>query len=82
MAYDDEEIKRHLKEQRSRGKKPPIPEEVIRRHLIRMRIVGNLLAEPNFSRFCTRLNETGLVTGSKEYEIAVDAWLDHWRDQR
>jgi hypothetical protein len=84
MVYKDDEIKRLVKEERHRGKKtsPPLTEAVARRNLERLRVVENLLAERHYSRFIRRLTESGLETDSVEYQMAVAAWLDHWRDQR
>lgn len=84
MVYYDGEIKRLLKEERSRGrgKRPPTSEQAVKRHLQRLRIVDDLLAERNFNRFLRRLNEAGLQEGSDHYKLAVGAWLDHWRGRR
>ena len=81
MVYKDDEIKRLVKEERHRGKKtsPPLTEAVARRNLERLRVVENLLAERHYSRFIRRLTESGLETDSVEYQMAVAAWLDHWR---
>jgi len=84
MVYDDDEIKRLLKEERARGKRQrqPLSETVIRRKLEQMRVVDDLLAERNFVRFLHRLNEAGLETDSDGYKLAVGAWLDHWRGRQ
>ena len=81
MVYDDDEIRRHLKAEHARGKKPPISETVAKKLLKENQIVQNLLAESNFNKFLQRLSEFGLRVGSKEHQDCVDAWLDHWRGQ-
>jgi hypothetical protein len=84
MVYNDDEIRRLLREERTRGKgkHPPLSEEVVKRKLEQLRVVENLLAEQNFQRFLGRLSEAGLLPGSYEYTLAAVAWLDHWRGQR
>ncbi len=84
MVYDNDEIKRLLKEERARGrrKRPPISEEVVKRKLEQLRVVDNLLAEQNLTRFLNRLSEAGLERNSNEYMLAVAAWLDHWHGRR
>lgn len=82
MTYKDDEIRRHLKSERARGKKPPLSDAVLKRLLKENEIVRNLLAEPNLEQFKKRLSDLGLRTGSKEHQECVDAWLDHWRGPR
>lgn len=84
MVYDDDEVRRLLREERARGKRkhPPISEKVTKRKLEQLRVVDNLLAEQNLTRFLNRISEAGLVPDSYEYMLAVAAWLDHWRGQR
>ncbi len=84
MVYKKDEIKRLLKEERHRGREtsPPLTEAVAKRNLERLRVVDSLLAERHYSRFIRRLSESGFETDSEEYQMAVAAWLDHWRGQR
>lgn len=84
MVYKDDEIRRLLREEQTRGKGkvPSLSEEVIKRKLKELKVVENLLAELNLDRFRTRLSEAGLKPGSDEYKLAVGAWLDRWIGQR
>jgi hypothetical protein len=82
MVYDDDEIRRHLKAERARGKRPPISEAAAKKLLIQKQVVRNLLAERNFNKFLQRLSDIGLRVGSKDHQDCVDAWLDHRRGQR
>ncbi len=84
MAYDDNEIKRFSKEQQARSKhrRPPTPENVVRKHLEELRVVEMLLAERDFGKYIRRLNENGLKAGSKEYLLALSAWHDRWHGRQ
>jgi hypothetical protein len=84
MVYDTDEIARLLKEERSRGRKcsPPLSQEVLGKKIEQRQLVEKLLAERHLSRFKRRLIEVGLAVESEEYQIAVAAWLDHWRGPR
>jgi hypothetical protein len=77
MPYDDEEIKRLLKEKRHRGKKtsPPPTSAVARKKLEGLQLVENLLAKKRFSRFKRRLTECGPKIDSEEYQMAVAAFF-------
>ena len=80
MAYKDDEIKQLLREERSRGKRRPPPlKEQIEKRLLELRIVEELLKERNISLFLKALNAIGLCKGSDDYNLALEAWHDHWR---
>jgi hypothetical protein len=78
MAYKRDEIKQVLREERSRGKTPPLSQEEIQRQLKQFRIIEKLLRERNISQFIMALNDIGLHRGSKDYDDALDAWHEHW----
>ena len=82
MPYKDDEIRQLLREERSRGRKPPLSQEEIRRQLENLRIVEGLLKERNISNFIKALSEIGLRKESKYYHEALVAWHDHWRRRR
>jgi hypothetical protein len=84
MVYDNDEIARLLKEERSRGRKgsPPLSQAVVEKKIEQLKLVEKLLAEKHLSRFKRRLIEVGLGVDSEEYQMAVAAWLDHWSGRR
>lgn len=82
MTYKKDEIKQLLREERSRGKKPPQPEEVIRRKLAQMRFIDFVTEEKNLSNFLKALNAIGLHKGTPDYDHALEAWHEYWQGHR
>ena len=77
MAYKDEEIKRLLKEEQSRGKRPPIPEEIYKERIKKLRDLRKALESDDWDLFKKVLNGYGIKEGTQEYQNAVEIWNRH-----
>jgi hypothetical protein len=78
MTYKNTEIRHLLKEERARGRKPPLSEKVVQRNLEKRKIVERLLGERDLSRYLKALNELGLKKGMQAYDDALSVWYECW----
>lgn len=74
MAYTDDEIKRLLKEERSRGKRPLTPEEIYKARLKRLKDLRKALKSDDWEFFKKQLTASGLKEGSQKWKEAVEIW--------
>jgi hypothetical protein len=74
MAYDDEEIRRLLKEEQSRGKRPPPTEEIYKARIKKLKDFRKALESGNWDLFRKMLNGYGLKEGTKEWNDAEKIW--------
>lgn len=83
MASDDKEIRRVLKQERSRGKRTPaLSEEAYQDKLQQETFVAGLL-DLDLPKFKEALiNVAGLTGGSETYNLAVQGWYDRQNERR
>ena len=74
MASDKKEIRRVLKEEQSRGKKPPPDENVYKARIKKLGDLRTALQNDNWELFKKQLIGYGLTEGSKEWNDAVGIW--------
>lgn len=74
MAYKDDQIRRLIKEERSRGKRPPTPEEIYKARIKKLKDFRKVLESDNWDLFKKMLNAYGLKEGTKEWNEAVKIW--------
>jgi len=79
MVYSDDEIKRHLKKERSRGRKHPGPDpDIIAERTTREKAIGMLLQLTNEDEFLSEFRrfmiDSGLRVGPSEIRRARSLW--------
>ena len=74
MAYKDDEIKRLLKEEQSRGKRPAPSEEVYKARIKKLTDLRKVLESGDWNLFKKTLNGYGIKEGTKEWHDAVEIW--------
>ena len=77
MPYDDKEIKQVLKEERSRGKAPPVPEEIYKARLKQLKDFRKALLANDWELFKEQLTASGLKAGTRQWNDAVEIWNQH-----
>jgi hypothetical protein len=76
MDWDPEEIEKIRREEQARGKKPPVPEEIIREKIKKLKDLQNLLEKGDLILFENYLHAHGLKQGTKEWEEAIKVWKE------
>ena len=74
MASDDKAIRQVLREERSRGRTPPTPEEIYKARLKRLKDFRKALKEDNWELLKKQLSASGLVEGSEKWNEALAIW--------
>ena len=74
MASDDKEIKQVLREEQARGKTPPIPEEIYKAGLKRLKDFRKALETDDWELFKKQLIASGLTEGSAKWNDALTIW--------
>lgn len=74
MAYDDEEVKQLRREEEARGKRPPIPQEIYKERLKKLKDFRKALETGDWELFKKQLIASGVTEGSEKWKEALQIW--------
>ena len=74
MASKDRDIQQVLREERSRGKAPPIADDIYKARLKQLQDFRKALQADDWELFKKQLTASGLQEGTQQWNDAVEIW--------